>query len=179
MLNAEQFAASNQANYDVLTSLSTKALEGFEQLTTLNLQVAKASLVEANEAGAAVLAAKDPQALFALQSELLQPAADKATAYGKQVYGIFASLAADVEKLAGAQTAAAQSSFVALIEAAGKNAPEGSIDGVSLFKSALTTANQAFDSLQKAGREAAVAAEANFAAVTSAPVKASAKAKRG
>jgi phasin family protein len=183
MLNTDQFAASNQANYDVLTSLSTKAFAGFEQITALNLQVAKAGLVEASETGAAVLAAKDPQALFALQSELLQPAADKATAYGKQVYGIFTSLAADVEKLVGAQTTAAQSSFVALIEAAGKNAPEGSIDGVTLFKSALTTANQAFDSLQKAGREAAsiatASAEANFAAVTSAPVKAATKAKRG
>ena len=118
MLNAEQFAASNKANYDVLMGLTTKAFEGIEQLTTLNLQVVKTSLEEANEAGSAVLAAKDPQALFALQSSLLKPVADKASAYGKQVYGIFTSLQADVEKIAGEQTAAAQTSLSALIEAA-------------------------------------------------------------
>ena len=178
MLNAEQFAALNQANYDVLVGLTTKAFEGIEQLTTLNLQAAKASLEEASEAGSAVLAAKDPQALFALQSSLLQPAADKATAYGKQVYGILTSFKADVDKVFGEQAAAAQTSFVALIEAAGKNAPEGSIDGVAFVKSALLSANNAFDSLHKAGQEAANTAQANFAAATGSVMK-TAKAKRG
>jgi len=154
------------------------AFEGVEQLTALNLQVVKASLDEATETGLAALSAKDPQALFALQATLLQPSAEKATAYGKQVYGIVARINADVEKVAGQQAAAAQSAFVSLIEEAGKNAPEGSSNGIALFKSALATATNAFDSLQKAGRQAAENGEANYAAVTGSVVKAAGKAKR-
>ena len=145
MLNTEQFAATNKANFEALMGLSAKAFEGVEQLTALNLQVVKAGLEEATETGLAALSAQDPQTLLALQAGLLQPAADKATAYGKQVYGIVAGVTAEAEKLAGEQAAVAQSAFVTLIEAAGKNAPEGSSSGIALFKSAMATANNAFE----------------------------------
>ena len=179
MLNTEQFAATNKANFETLMGMTAKAFEGVEQLTALNMQVVKASLDEATETGLAALSAKDPQSLFALQATLLQPSAEKATAYGKQVTAIVASIKADVEKVAGQQAAAAQSSFTALIEAAGKNAPAGSGNGIELFKSAMATANNAFDGLQKAGRQAAETAEANYAAVTGSMAKATGKAKRG
>ena len=179
MLNTEQFAATNKANFETLMGITAKAFEGVEQLTALNMQVVKASLDEATETGLAALSAKDPQSLFALQATLLQPSTEKATAYGKQVTAIVASIKADVEKVAGQQAAAAQSSFTALIEAAGKNAPAGSGNGIELFKSAMATANNAFDGLQKAGRQAAETAEANYAAVTGSMAKATGKAKRG
>ena len=179
MLNTEQFAATNKANFETLMGMTAKAFEGVEQLTALNMQVVKASLDEATETGLAALSAKDPQALFALQATLLQPSTEKATAYGKQVSAIVASIKADVEKVAGQQAAAAQSSFTALIEAAGKNAPAGSGNGLELFKSAMATANNAYDGLQKAGRQAAETAEANYAAVTGSIAKATGKGKRG
>lgn len=178
MLNTEQFTATNKANFEAMMGLTAKAFEGVEQLTALNLQVVKAGLGEVAETGMAALSAKDPQALMALQAAPLQSAADKATAYGKQVYGIVAGFKADVEKLAAEQAAAAQSSFVALVETAGKNAPEGTGNGIALFKSSLATMNNAFDGLQKAGRQAAETAEANYAAVTGSVIKA-AKTKRG
>lgn len=179
MLNTEQFAATNKANIEILMGLGAKAFDSVEQLTALNLQVVKAGLGEATESTLAALSAKDPQSLLALQSALLQPAAEKSAAYGKQVYSIVADFKTDVEKFASEQAAAAQDAFVALVEAAGKNAPEGSGNGVALFKSALATANNAFAGLQKAGRQAAETAEANYAAVTGSVVKATGKAKRG
>jgi phasin family protein len=179
MLNTEQFAATNKASFEMLMGLTAKAFDGVEQITALNLQVVKAGLDEATEAGRAALSAKDPQSLFALQAAALQPSAEKATAYGKQVAGIVASFKADIEKVAGQQAAAAQSAFTTLVEAAGKNAPAGSGNGVELFKQAMATANNAFESLQKAGRQAADTAEANYAAVTGSVVKAASKAKRG
>jgi len=178
MLNTEQFAATNKANFEVMMGLTAKAFEGVEQLAALNLQVVKASLDEVTETGLAALSAKDPQSLLQLQADLLQPSAEKATAYGKQVYGIVSGITSGFEKVAGEQATAAQRSFVALVESAGKNAPEGSSSGIALFKSAMATANNAFDGLQKAGRQAAETAEANYAAVTGSVVKAAGKAKR-
>jgi phasin family protein len=120
MQSTERCAATNKANFNALVGLAAKALEGIGQLTALNLQFVKAGLGEATATGLAALSAKDPQALLTLHSAMLQPAAEKATAYGRHVYGIVAAIVADVEKIAGEQARAAQSSLVALTEAAGK-----------------------------------------------------------
>ncbi len=179
MLNNEQFAATNKANLEVLMGITAKAFEGIEQLTALNLQVVKTSFGEVAETGLAALSAKDPQSLLELQAGLLQPAAEKAAAYGRQVYDIVAATKTEVEKVATEQVAAAQHSIAAAFEAATKNAPEGSSSGIALFKSAMATANNAFDGMQKATRQATDAAEANYTAVTGSVVKAVGKAKRG
>lgn len=179
MLNTEQFAATNKANLDALMGLSAKAFEGVEQLTALNLQVFKASLQEVTETGLAAMSAKDPQAMLALQAKLLQPAAEKAAAYGRKVYDIVAATKAEVESATGVQVADAQKSFLTAIEAATKNAPEGSSSAIALFKSAVAATNNAFDGMQKATRQATDAAEANYTAVTGSMVKAADKAKRG
>lgn len=178
MLNTDQFAATNKANLDVILSLTTKAFEGVEQLAALNLQVVKTGLGEAHDTARAALAVKDAQSLLALQAGVLQPAADKAAAYGRQVYDIFAATQAQVEKVASEQAAGVQSSFLAAVDGFTKNAPEGSASGVALFKSAVAAANNAYDGLQKAARQATDAAEANYTAATGAVTKAS-KAKRG
>ena len=178
MLNTPDFAATNSANLNILLGLAGKTFEGFEQLTTLNLQVVKANLGEAAEFGHAALSAQDPQALLALQTSALQPATEKATAYGRHVYEIVASTKAEIEKVLAEQTAIMQNSFVAAIDAATKNAPEASRSSIALIKSAMASANNAFEGLQKATRQAGEAAEANYAAVTDSVEKAAGKAKR-
>ena len=179
MLNTDQFTAANKANFEILAGLGAKAFDSVEQLTALNLQAAKASLEEATEAGLAAFSAKDPQAALQLQAAWMQPSAEKANAYGKQVASIIAGFTANVEQVASEQAAAVQQSFLALVDAAAKNAPEGTGNGIALFKSAIATANNTFDSVQKAGRQAAETAQANYAAVTGSVVKATAKSKRG
>jgi len=179
MLNTTEFTAAQQANLDALVWLGSKAFEGVEQLTTLNLETAKASLGEAAAASQAALSAKDPQSLMSLQAGLVQGAAEKSAAYGKQVYDIAVASKSEFDKAAAEHLAELQASFVAAVDNATKNAPEGASSGMALFKSAIATANNTFDSLQKATRQATEAAEANFTAVTASVTKPAAKAKRG
>jgi len=54
-----------------------------------------------------------------------------------------------------------------------KNAPAGSEQAVTLVRSAMTAANNAYESVHKAAKQAADIAEANFTAVTNTAVKAS------
>ena len=182
MLTAEQFTSTNKANFETLLGLTNKAFEGVEKLVELNLQVVKTSLDEAAETSLAALSIKDPQALYALQAGALQPAAEKAAAYGRQVYEIATSTKADFDKVAAETAAGAQSSFIAAFDAATKNAPAGTENGVALWKSAVATANNAIESLQKAAKQATDVAEANYTAVTAQAVKATqapSKSKRG
>ena len=171
-LTPEQFAAANKANLETLFGLTNKAFEGVEKLVELNLQVAKAALGEAADNAKAIMAVKDAQELMALQAALLQPSAEKAAAYSRHVYDIATATGAEVTKAAEAQLADAQKKFMGAVDSAVKNAPAGSESAVSLVKSAITAANNAYESVHKAAKQAADMAEANFNAVTPTAVKA-------
>ena len=177
MMTVEQVVAANKANVETLFGLTNKAFEGVERLVELNLQVAKAALSEVAEGTKAALSVKDAQELLALQSSLLQPAAEKAAAYSRSVYEIAASTGAEVSRVAEAQAAEAQANFMAMVDAAVKNAPAGSENAVALIKSAIAAANNAVESAQKTAKQAAEVAEANFKAVSTTAVRAT-KAKK-
>lgn len=172
MMTAEQLVAAHKANVETLFGLTQKAFEGVEKLVELNLQVAKASLAEAAEHAQATLSVKDAQELLALQASLLQPSAEKAAAYSRHVYDIASSTNAEVSKIAEAQIADVQKKFMAVVDNAVKNAPAGTENAVALVKSAVAAANNAFESVHKAAKQAAEVAEANIQAVTSSAVKA-------
>jgi phasin family protein len=172
MLNTELIIAAHKANLETLFDLSGKAFEGVEKLVELNLQVAKASLGEVAETAKSALAAKDAQELLALQAGLLQPAAEKAAAYGRHVYDIAAATTAEVGRIAEAQFASAQSNFVEVVDGAVKNAPAGTESAAALMKSAIAAASNAMETVQKATKQASEVAEANFQALTSTAVKA-------
>lgn len=171
-LTPEQIVAVQKANIETLFGLTNKAFEGVEKLVELNLQVAKASLDEAQETTRAALSVKDAQELLSLQASLLQPAAEKAAAYSRHLYDIFAGTSAEVTKVAEAQIAEAQAKLLASVDTAVKNAPAGTESAVALVKSAVAAANNAYESVQKAAKQAAEVAEQNFQAITSQAAKA-------
>ncbi|MDE2400782.1 MAG: phasin family protein [Burkholderiales bacterium] len=172
MSTVEQLLANQQANFSTLFDLGQKAFEGVEKLVELNMQVAKTTLDEVSEHAKAVLAAKDPQELLALNTSLLQPTAEKAAAYSRHLYDIASSTGAEVSKLAEGQLSDAQKKFLSVVDTAVKNAPAGTENAVVLVKSAVAAANNAFDSVQKAAKQAAEVAEANFQAMSNTAVKA-------
>jgi phasin family protein len=169
---AEQLMAAQKANVETLFGLTNKAFEGVEKLVELNLQVARAALSEVAETTMAALSVKDAQELLALQASLLQPAAEKAASYSRHLYDIAAGTNAEVAKVAEAQMSEAQKKVLSVVDNAVKNAPAGSENAVALVKSAVAAANNAYDSVQKAAKQAAEVAEANFQAVTNSAVKA-------
>lgn len=173
MLTAEQVVAAQKANVETLFDLTGKAFEGVEKLVELNLQVAKTALGEVADTTKAALSVKDAQELLALQAGLLQPSAEKAAAYSRHVYDIAAATNAEVTKVAEAQLAEFQKNFMSAVDGIVKNAPAGSENAVSLMKSAISAANNAFESVQKAAKQAADVADANFQALTTSAVKAS------
>jgi len=172
MITAEEIVNTHKSNVDTILGLSGKAFEGVEMLIELNLQVAKSVLTEAAANSKAALSVKDAQELLALQSSLLQPAAEKAAAYSRSVYEIAASTGAEVSRVAEAQAAEAQAKFMAIVDTAVKNAPAGSENAVALIKSAIAAANNAVETAQKAAKQAAEVAEANFNAVSTTAVRA-------
>lgn len=172
MLTAEQIVAAHKANLETLFGLTNKAFEGVEKLVELNLQVARAAVNETAEATRAALAVKDAQELLSLQTGLLQPAAEKAAAYGRHLYDIAASTNASISKVVEETAADSQRKVLAVIDTAVKNAPAGTENAVALVRSAVAAANNAYESVHKAAKQASDVAEANFQALTATAVKA-------
>ena len=171
---AEQLVAAQKANVETLFGLTAKAFEGVEKLVELNLQVAKASLTEVQATATASLGVKDAQELLALQAGLLQPAAEKAAAYGRHLYDIATATNAEVSRITESQFADAQAKFASAVDGAVKNAPAGTESAAALVKSAIAAASNAIESVQKATKQAADVAEANFQTLTNTAVKATA-----
>lgn len=172
MLTADQVMASQKATVQTLFGLTHKAFEGVEKLVELNVQASKAALAESANHTQALLSAKDAQELLALQASLMQPLAEKAAAYSRHLYDIASGTGAEFSKAVEGQTAELQAKFVNLVDSAAKNAPAGSETAVAVMKSAVSAATNAFESVQKAVKQATDMAEANLAAVSNTAVSA-------
>jgi phasin family protein len=173
MLTAEQILAAHKANVETLFGLTNKAFEGVEKLVELNLQATKAALAESATNTQTLLSVKDAQELLSFQAGLMQPLAEKTAAYSRHLYDIAAGTGAEFGKVAEAQAAEAQAKFMGLVDNAAKNAPAGSETAVAVMKSAVSAANNAMESVQKAVKQATEMAEANFNTVTASAVNAS------
>lgn len=172
MLTPEQIAAANKANLETLFGLTTKAFESVEKLVELNLQVVKASFAENVDTAKKVLSVKDAQELMAVQAALIQPVAEKALAYTRHLYEIASDTGSEFNKVAESQIAESSQRVQSLVDNIARNAPAGSESAVALAKSAISAANNAYDSVQKATKQAVEIAESNFHAATSVAAKA-------
>jgi len=171
-LTADQILAAQKANLETLFGLTTKAFEGVEKLVELNVTASKAALAEAAGTAQAALNVKDAQELLTLQASLFQPLAEKTAAYSRHLYDIAQGTGAEFGKAFEAKATEAQQAFVGLVDSASKNAPAGSETAVAVMKSAVAAANNAFESVQKAVKQASDVAEANFNAVSNQAVAA-------
>ena len=165
-INAEQFTAANKATVDSLLAVANTALASAERIAALNLNTARTALEDTASGVQSVLSAKDPQAAFAAQKSLAQPAVDKAVAYGKSVYEITSETQQELAKMVEAQFGEFQKSVTKMVDLAAKSAPAGSEGAVAAIQSAVAAANSAFGNMNAMAKQFAEATQANIAAMT-------------
>ncbi|NOL49761.1 TIGR01841 family phasin [Pelistega europaea] len=174
----KQLLDQQKAVVNHMVATQNALFNGFEKLVDLNLKVIKATLGDVAETSQQATEAKDPQEVAALVSAFAQPATEKAAAYSKDVYDIVSAVSNELLKLSETQAAEIQKYFSESIDQLAKNAPTGSESVVSLLKSTLASANNAYDSLNKAAKQAVEVAENNLAAATAATVQATGQATK-
>jgi phasin family protein len=162
MMTVEQILAAQKSSVETLFGLTNKAFAGVEKLVELNIQASKAALNEASDNAKATLSVKDAQELLALQAGMFQPLAEKTASYSRHLYDIASSTSAEFTAAVEAQTSEGQKKFMSLVDSASKNAPAGSESAVAMMKSAVAAAGNAFESVQKAVKQASDMAEQNF-----------------
>ena len=167
----EQFSTATktsiEAQFAVFSTLTGKAFESVEKLIDLNLNAAKSSMEEASATAKQLLSAKDAQEFFSLSAAQAQPAAEKATAYGRELAAIAAVAQAEFSKTAETQIAETNKKVLSLVEDVSKNAPAGSEKAVEMLKSAMGNANAGYEQFTKSTKQAVDTIETNLASAVS------------
>ena len=171
----EKIAAAAKTNVEAsLSSASAFVATVFtavERVSTLNLATARTAFDESVAFSKAVLAAKDPQAIAALNLAALTPSVEKSIAYGRSLSVIGTDTKEELTKLVEAEAAVMGKNFDASLEELFKNAPAGSEAAVKAVKTALANANNAYEGATKAAKQVAAAAQASVEKAAEAAVQ--------
>jgi phasin family protein len=162
----EQLFASNKVNAATLFALTNQAFEGFHRLVELNLQTVRSALVESEAHWQELLSmsGKSPEVFLTWQAGLMQPAAGKALAYSRQLYGIASSTQAELTKVVQAQSEHHNRANRTLVDNVVSNVPAGTEVATAMLKSAFSTASNAYETMRIAADHAIELAKGNFAA---------------
>ncbi len=177
MLTVEQIVTTQKDQAAAFYDLASKAVVGVERLAELNLKTLKAGVADGAAQTEALLGIKDVQGLLAQQSKDLKAAADKAAAYGRELYEIASGFGNEVSKVAEVRAADAQKQFTAFVDNAVKNAPKGTEPAAAAIQNAVASAGSAFESVQKAVKQASEQAVASFNTVANSALNAADTAK--
>jgi phasin family protein len=155
-----------------ISLLANATIDGIERLAALNLSAGR-SFVEASFANvSALLGVTDVQSFVNLQQKLAAPVLEKGMEYSRNVIAITSETKDKIAKEIETQVSAVNANVSGLVEKALASAPAGSEVAVAAVKTAIKSANEAYEGLNKAAKQAVEVAEANVAAATSATLKA-------
>jgi phasin family protein len=166
----DQIAAWNQAAYDAAMSYARASLASAEQLLTLNLETARATLDQAAKATRELMASGDPQQLLAVRTRLAQTNMQQAATYAQSVYEIVSQTQSHLGKLFEDQLGKLTREMAASAETLGKGASGTEVSSAAL-KSTFAATSAMIESLNQATRQFAELSEATMKAATAQMVK--------
>ena len=181
--NPEQFASATKALFEfqlmTFNTLTTKAVQGVEQVLALNMATARAGMEEGIAAGKEISQARDPKAALAAAAAQVQPGVAGAKAYKQQLDEIIKDIHTEFTTAAEAHVAEAKSNLSALIYDVTKNVPPGSENAVAIVKAAIDNAFLGYEQVTKATRQAVKTVEEQIAKASAQVAQASDKATAG
>ncbi|CDG83758.1 phasin family protein [Janthinobacterium agaricidamnosum] len=164
--NPEQFASATKALFEfqlmTFNTLTTKAVQGVEQVLALNMATAKSQVEDGIAAGKEISQAKDPKAALNAATKA-QPGIAGASAYNQQLSDIIKEIHQEFTTAADAHVAEAKSNLSALIYDVTKNVRPGSENAVAIVKAAIDNAFLGYEQVTKATKQAVDAVEEQIA----------------
>lgn len=168
----EQFSALNKASVDSFVAFAGITSTSAERFVEFQLKAAKAAFEDTVKSVRTVASIKDPQEFLQFGSTALQPAAEKAVAYARQLYALASESQSEITKFVDEHVTEFNKQVVSYLDDAAKTGPAGSDVAVAAAKSAVAAANQAYDVFTKAGRQFAEVTETTVQAVANAGIRA-------
>ena len=163
----EQFASATKTLFELqmmtFNALTSKAVQGVEQVVSLNMTTAKNSVEGSLAAGKDIGQAKDAKAAVAAAAAHAKPNMAGAVEYGEQLKVIIDDIRSEFNQAADAHIAEAKSTLTALIYDVTQNVKPGSENAVQIIKTAIDNAFTGYEQVTKATRQAVLTVEEQIA----------------
>ncbi|KAE8761130.1 TIGR01841 family phasin [Paraburkholderia madseniana] len=159
VFDPEQLIAVQKANSATLFALTNQAFERFQRLVQLNLQTVQSALAKSEAYWLEAQSVKTPEEFLAWRTNLMQPAAEQALSYGRQLCDIASGIQAEWMNAATAQYEHHSRTTQTLVDNLAKNAPAGTEIATAMTKSVFSTASSAGEMVRKAAAQAIEAAK--------------------
>ena len=88
VFTSEQLVAAQKSNTATLFALTNQAFDAFQKLTELNIHTARSALAESETNWREVLSGKTPEEIIAWRTKQMQPIAERALTYSRQLADI-------------------------------------------------------------------------------------------
>jgi phasin family protein len=166
----EQIANWNKAQIDTFNRFAEIVVDATEELANLNIKTLRSGLAEGVQNAKVIADVKEPREAAQIGATQVQPSAERAVAYARNVYEIVAGAQGELRQLIEERIAEANKQVVAALDVVSKSGPAGSEVAVAAVKSAIAAANTAYGNLSKVAKQVVDLTEANVAAATQAVV---------
>ena len=168
MTTAAPLSELNRSTVDTAARLTRISLDSAERAFAIQLEYAKGAVTQATLTARAVSQVKDVQQLLSLRARIAENAVENLMGYSRSLYEVASEAQSELSKLAEERMASYQQAVVEAVDQATKAAPAGSDVALAAMKSTLTAATAAFDTFNKAARQAASYADAGVKAASTA-----------
>ncbi|MEY4730329.1 MAG: hypothetical protein RL020_1487 [Pseudomonadota bacterium] len=163
---AEQFNTINKAIVEASVRFAKTSFDNSERIVALNVEAAKHSFDENTKSIKALNDVKDPQDLLALRTKLNESAVEKASGYTRHLLDLATEAQAEFTKIAEENWAQINKNINSSVDQMSKSAPAGSEVIFTALKSGLVAGSSAVENMNKASKQFAGVAQANFKAAT-------------
>lgn len=156
VFDLEKLESASKSHLDTLQQLSSRLFASVEEFSQLQFKTLRQTTDDNFENVRKLLSVRDPQAFIELQASFFKPneQAERFVEFSRQAYDLFSRFQGEVTKLAERQIEIGTQQVQELVEEISKNAPAGAEPVVSVFKSAVESAGNVYESAQKAAKQA-------------------------
>lgn len=154
IFESNQFIASQTDNAVTLFALTNTTFESFQRLIELNVQTIHSAIATSEAYWREALSVKTPEEYLTWQTGLIQPAAEQALSFSRQLYHIASNTKAQLTKVAEAHYEHANHTARTLADDLVKDAPAGTEAATTVLKSPSPTPLDARETVRKAARQA-------------------------
>ena len=145
MLKIDQFTAANEAAIEQFSKVARASLANVEKFTQMGIEAARQSVVQSTRHAQALAGARDMNEVAAINQAALEPALKRAYTLAEAAFQSAAETNAELKRDFEKQNAQIARAATAALEEAFKYAPAGSENVVANVKSALASAQTAYD----------------------------------
>ena len=178
MFKIDQLTAANEAAITQFAQFAQLGLANVERFTALGLDAARDNVELATAHVQSLTGAKDVTEVIALSSAAFEPAMKRAYTYSRTVYETAAETNNEVKRVFEKQAADFNKAAVAALEEAFKYAPAGSESVVENMKTAIATAQTAYNNIATINKQIYDTVEKSVEQNVATVKKAAPKAKR-